>query len=300
MIGTQQIGGGYSLLQMAQETKDMNSRIIKCRYHDEGVEEVLSDPYFMYYFIWYRSHGKNFVSGVVDTETEYRETFEYVSMLLSKFKGTGKTFFIGNWEGDWYLLPKKDKSIDAPPERTNGMVKWINIRYKALCDARDSVKSDVKVYYYIEMNRVTDAYEHGLKRIVNEVLPQVTTDFISLSSWELQEKPTEYIAKIFDYINSYACYSGSSPPGLTPGRIFIGECGIPSVRFNYDGIKHRDANKDIFNKFKTLGCPFVLYWAMHNNEFKPDGRPKGLWLIDDNEEKTPLYEFFKTSLLENS
>jgi len=40
---------------MVQETKEMNSKIIKCIYHDEGVEEVLSDPYFMYYFIWYRS-----------------------------------------------------------------------------------------------------------------------------------------------------------------------------------------------------------------------------------------------------
>lgn len=295
MLGTQQIGGGFSLLQMAQETKEMNSNIIKCRYHDEGVDEVFSDPYFKYYFIWYRSHGENFTTGVVDTETEYKETFEYVSQLLSKYKGTGKTFFIGNWEGDWYLLPEKNKTIDAPIERTQGMIKWINIRYKALCDARAVVTSDVKVYYYIEMNRVTDAFEHGLKRIVNEVLPQVTTDFISLSSWELQEKPTEYIATIFDYINSYASYSEIDTPWNS--RIFIGECGIPSIRFNYDGIKHRDANIEIFNKYLTLGCPFVLYWAMHNNEFKPDGRPKGLWLIDDNDQRTPLFEFLKNNLL---
>lgn len=294
MLATQQIGGGVPLLQQAKETREMGLKIIKCRYHDEGVTDVMDDPFFEYYFIWYRSHGKNFVSGFVDTELEYKETYEYTRDLLTRYRGTGKNFFLGNWEGDWYLLPDKDKSQDAPPERIEGMIKWINIRYKAICDARDSVHSDVNVYYYIEMNRVTDAYYDNMKRIVNSVLPRVTTDFISLSSWELQEKPTDEIAKIFDYINSYACYSNIEHPWSS--RIIIGEFGIPSVRFNYDGILHKDANIEIYNKFKTLGCPFVLYWAMHNNEFKPDGRPKGLWLIDDSGNRTPLFHLLNKNL----
>ena len=145
------------------------------------------------------------------------------------------------------------------------------------------------------MNRVTDSYYDNKKRIDNEVLPRVTTDFISLSSWELQEKSAWEIEEIFNYINSYACYSDLEIPWQ---RIFIGEFGIPSVRFNYDGIKHRDANIDIYEKFRKLGCPFVLYWAMHNNEYKPDGRPKGLWLINDTGEKVPLFHEMKKICLE--
>jgi hypothetical protein len=36
------------------------------------------------------------------------------------------------------------------------------------------------------------------------------------------------------------------------------------------------------------GCPFVLYWAMYNNEVK-EGRQVGYWLIDEKGVKQPVY-----------
>lgn len=288
MIGTQQLVKKVPFTVQAQQTRDLCSNIIKCRYDEEGLEEVLEDPAFKYYFFWFRSNGKNFINGEVDELTEYNETFSAAYKLLETYQHTDKQFFFGNWEGDWYLLPDKDKSMDAVPLRIRGMIRWHNIRYKAIEDARRLFKNcRVKIYYYIEMNRATDAYYDNKVRIVNGVLPHVRTDLISLSSWELQEKPAHEIASLFNYINSYVCYSDYPLPWNQ--RIFIGEFGIPSVRFNYDGVKHSEANIEIYNKFKALGCPFILYWAMHNNELKPDGRPKGLWLINDDGEKVPFF-----------
>jgi len=205
-------------------------------------------------------------------------------------------FYLGNWEGDWYLLPDKDKTRDAPQERIEGMIQWHQIRFSALRQAREKFPdSRAKVYYYIEMNRVTDAFTHGMKRIVNSVLPHVQTDFVSLSSWELQEKSKEDISDIFDYINSYANYSQEIPWNH---KIMIGEFGIPSYRFGFDGEKHADANVEIYNKYMSLGCEFILYWAMHNNEHKPDGSPKGLWLINDEGEKVPFFYTIQKMCLE--
>lgn len=294
MLGTQQINKNYSLAKMAHETKILGSPIMKFRDRDEGVQDVLRDPDFTHYFIWFRSHGKNFVSGHVDEATEYQETYNYAKHLLETFNGTNKSFFLGNWEGDWYLLPQKDKTRDAPQERINGMIKWINIRFRAVEDARRDVTSDAKVYYYVEMNRVTDAYYSNMKRLVNEVLPHVTTDFISLSSYEMQDKPQDEIEDIFRYIERNANFSTGEVAPLGR-RIFIGEFGIPAARFSFDGEKHRDANVDVYKKYKELGCPFILYWALYNNEYKPDGTPKGLWLIDDKDQKTPLYYYLKNT-----
>ncbi len=287
MIGTQQLVKKVPFTVQVQQTRDLCSNIIKCRHDEDGLQEVLDDPKYKYYFIWFRSYGKSFTSGKVDFDTEYGETYRFVMSLLDKYHDQDKVFCLGNWEGDWYLLPDKNKTIDAPQERIQGMIEWHQIRFSALRTAREKFpQSRAKVYYYIEMNRVTDAWEKNMKRIVNEVLPHVQTDFVSLSSWELQEKSTEDIASIFDYINSYANYSDTFP---WEQKIMIGEFGIPSVRFNYDGDKHSEANIEIYNKFKALDCPFILYWAMHNNELKPDGRPKGLWLVNDDGEKVPFF-----------
>lgn len=296
MIGTQQLVKKVPFTVQARQTRELCSNIIKCRHDEEGIKEILDDPAFKYYFIWFRSYGKSFVSGKVDFETEYGETYKFVMSLLDKYQNQDKVFCLGNWEGDWYLLPNKDKSIDAPTERIQGMIEWHQIRFSAIRTAREKYPDiRAKVFYYIEMNRVTDAWEKNMKRIVNEVLPHVQTDFISLSSWELQEKSIEDIASIFDYIDSYANYSDAFPWAQ---KIMIGEFGIPSYRFGFDGEKHSNANVEIYNKFKTLNCPFVLYWAMYNNEFKPDGKPKGLWLIDDEGKKVPFFHTMQKMCIE--
>ena len=292
MIGTQQINRHNSLSHMADDTKRMRSRIIKCKYSDPDTANVFMDPFFTHYFIWYRSHGENFINGVTCEDVEYWETYQYITELLKKFNGTQKKFFIGNWEGDWYLLPGKNKTIDAPQYRVNGMIDWINIRYKALCDARRNHPSTVKVYYYVELNRLMDAMNGGYRRLVNAVLPHVTVDFVSLSSYDIQDRPKLICEKAISFVEKHANFSKLLDEEWTR-RVFIGEFGIPSCRFDYDDVRHRNANIEVMDKYLSLGCPFVLYWAMYNNELLDNGEPKGLWLINNKGRETLLYQYFK-------
>lgn len=37
------------------------------------------------------------------------------------------------------------------------------------------------------------------------------------------------------------------------------------------------------------GCPFILYWQMYDNEKDAQGQ-LGFWMIDDKDEKQPVYE----------
>jgi hypothetical protein len=99
--------------------------------------------------------------------------YEFTQNLLISYNNTGKTFYLGHWEGDWYLLvgydPAKKKVGD---DNIQGMIEWYNIRQKAIDDAkRDTQHANVNEWHYAEANRVTDI-KNGSERVINAVLPK--------------------------------------------------------------------------------------------------------------------------------
>jgi hypothetical protein len=290
MLGVQQIYTKGSLPSMVEGTKEMGIPILKCRYNDTHVEDAISDPFFTRIFLWYRSDGKIFRDGMTeyDIQEEYDITYSYVEQLLKRFNGTEKKFYLGHWEGDWYLLPGMNATYDADPTRMNGMTQWLNIRQKAIEDARRNIPSTAKVYHYVEMNRTYDAYHLGMKRLVNAVLPLVTVDYVSVSSYDIQERDAETIKDVIEYIERNANFSNNYPVPESR-RVFIGEFGIPAIRFDYDETKHCEENIKIFKKFESLDLPFILYWNYYNNEYDKSGRHRGFWVVNNVGKKVKLF-----------
>lgn len=290
MWGVQQIYAQGTLLSMVDGTKEMGIPILKCRYNDMYADIAISDPFFTKIFLWYRSDGSIFRDGMSEEQVqdEYEITYYYVEQLLKKFNGTNKRFYLGHWEGDWYLLPGMNAGFDADPTRIKGMTQWLNIRQKAIEDARTNVPSSAKVYHYVEMNRTYDAYSLGMKRLVNTVLPLITVDYVSVSSYDIQEKDTETIKDVIEYIERNANFSNNYPV-YEARRVFIGEFGLPAIRFNYDEDKHCEENIKIFKKYESLHLPFILYWNYFNNESDNSGRPKGFWVVNDMGKKVKLF-----------
>jgi len=71
-------------------------------------------------------------------------------------------------------------------------------------------------------------------------------------------------------------------------RVFIGEFTIPAKKLGYDKIKHENVNREIIIKYLKSGVSYILYWQMYNNEIN-NKIPEGYWLIDDKNQKQPLY-----------
>ena len=63
--------------------------------------------------------------------------------------------------------------------------------------------------------------------------------------------------------------------------------------FSFSKSQHESVNRENIRKALAWGAPFVLYWEMYNNEIK-DGIQRGFWLIDDKNEKWPLYETYRS------
>ena len=292
VVGTQAFGPAYkftkddAVLEAAKGISAMGSRILKIN----AVSGQQLTPYiampFTHYVLWYRSTNewtKGFTPEL--KRREYNAVYQFTKDLLTRYDTAGKTFFLGHWEGDWYLLPDKDVKKDAPPELLAAMIEWYNIRQKAVDDARSEVSyAKCRVYTYAEVNRVRDAMKDGRKRLVNAVLPKVNVDFVSYSAYDCQLLPVEEVRATLDYVNAQL----PAKPGLPAKRVFIGECGLSWKSCDAEGMKHEQRNREILAKFLTWKPAMVLFWQYYNNEVV-DGQQVGFWLVDDKNKKTPLH-----------
>ena len=243
---------------------------------------------------------KGFISEV-EADAIYREIYDFTKYILKEYSGSGKSFFLGNWEGDWHMLKEQyNYNLDPTPETIRGAIEWFNLRQKAIADAiRDTPHQDVQVYYYIELNHVRKSLDDDRPTIVNTVLPHIKTDFVSWSSYDVTteaaklggEKGRKRVFDALDYIEKHL------PESDIPGkRVFVGEYG-----FNLQQVEDEKAQKECAERIMQWclewGCPFILYWELYCNEIEEStGEHRGYWLIDKNGEKQSAWYLHKDFL----
>ncbi len=303
VAGTQSTGAGYQftsepvLVETARAMLAMGSNIAKFSLEgkspykslaerakrDRDVQTVFHLP-FAHYFLWVAPLSAPYGDGTpfdpVRLEAQKREMYDLTCYLLKTFSGSGKTFYLGNWEGDWLLTGMNPDKV--PDERTvNNMIAWGKTRQQAVDDARrDTPHRDVAVYHYIEVNRVRDAKD-GKVRVTNKVLPETNPDFVSYSAYDARGPQIE---KIFPELLDYIQAQLKPKPGLPEKRVFIGEYGLPATRKDSGGPPAQEMMvRSVLLAALRWECPFVLYWQMYDNE------KVGFWLIDDKNVKQPAY-----------
>ena len=308
VIGTQTIGGSYQftkepkLVETARAILAMGSSTLKFSLAPQGVlkpeprtlaetaerdpavKAVLEMP-FANNLMWVSPlsapGGGPFAAARLDAERQ--EIYDLAKHLLRTYNGTGKSFYLGNWEGDW-LLTHTDPNYAPTTEEVQSMINWTNTRQKAVDDARrDTPHANVHVYYYVEVNRVRDAMK-GKVRVANKVLPRTNPDFVSYSSYDAQNGDIEKnFAEALDYLQAQL----APKPRISGKRVFIGEYGMPLLG---NSAEAQDIlARHVMRAGLKWGCLFVLYWEMYNNEVTADGRQRGFWLIDDHGIKQPAY-----------
>ncbi len=319
ILGTQTIGSKYRftnedvLVETSRAILQMGSNILKISLEQnyakqyEGIafdprirspldlvrdqpsfRAVLQMP-FSHILLWvYPFDAGWWADGLSPDESEktYRQMYDLTTYLLRTFQGTGKTFYLGHWEGDWHLHPSYDPSKDPSEKAIQGMTDWLNVRQRAIEDAKRDVKHrQIDVYGYTEVNLVQKAMRGG-KTLTNDVLPHTTVDFVSYSSYDsLTNDPTtvgERLKNALDYVESRL----PRKPGIQGRRVFIGEYGFP--RQYHTPEKQAELSRAVGRAAIEWGCRFALYWEMYCNE-KVDGKHRGFWMIDDQGVKQPVY-----------
>ena len=299
MLGTQAFNPNYQftdaspLMEIADRIDEWGSNMIKFYATDDKmIDEVLAKHDFDYIFMWYRS-DPYFKDGYSDAEAkaDYDAFYAYTKKLLTTYNGTGKTFYLGHWEGDWYYIDNYNTAQkEVSDVVTEGMIAWLNNRQKAVDDAkRDTPHENVEVWNYVEVNRPSDALDDSFDRVVNRVLPFTDVDYVSYSAYDTMDASAAKIAQVIDLI-----YENLPDKDGVPGpRVFVGEVAQPAANCGFNDERHCEVNLNILAKYLKCEIKFVLYWQMFCNEKLEDGRSRGFWLVNSDGEETELYQ--KTS-----
>ena len=134
VLGTHSVAGRYQftneskLMEIAKHTRGMGSNILKISlgknspksygmaqkkvgttlelFHSIPDYKKVFDMDFKYIFAWVHTlTDVKWKQRIKKSEEKklYDEMFEFASYLLKEYNNSGKTFMIGNWEGDWLL-----------------------------------------------------------------------------------------------------------------------------------------------------------------------------------------------------
>jgi hypothetical protein len=228
----------------------------------------------------------------LDAATEqliYDEIYDFTVHLLTNYNHSGKSFYIGNWEGDWLLAGSgsQDPENDITLAKINGMIDWATVRQQAIDDAKAATShTNVDVWYYLEMNRGDWAVD-GRPCVVNSVMPNLTKlDFVSFSSWSIKNFNESDTHDVLDVIHD-ALPTNAPPPGP---RLIIGEYGFAQQTMTQQ--EQVDLYIDKIQHYLNWsgGSPrFILMWEFFWNELGGSENWKNMHQITEDNERYLLY-----------
>ncbi|HTL28029.1 MAG TPA: hypothetical protein VL282_02360, partial [Tepidisphaeraceae bacterium] len=226
-----------------------------------------------------------------DAEAESNEIADLAHHLIDTYNGTGKTFVLQNWEGDWSLrggAPGKDPN----PTAVKGMIDWLNARQDGVDRARKAATDrNVKVLHAAEVNHVARAMKNEGVTVTNDVLPHTHCDLYSYSAWDVPTHEPDKFRAALDYL-------ANKSPG--EDNVYVGEYGAPENVVG--GPEEQDRRiRSATETAMSWGAKYVVYWQLYCNELKenakPTGTPKnddlrGFWLIRPDESRAPVTDYF--------
>lgn len=231
---------------------------------------------------------KTFFAGENDFADEERQFHDVASHLFRTYADRDITFILQHWEGDWMLRREEGGTWGEVPaaevdRRCDAFIRFLAARQRGVDRARAAhgASSRCKVWHAAEVNRVWDG-EKGLPTLTNRVLPHVTLDLVSWSSYDGMADEVATWQGI-EIIRRHMRVS----PTFGDKAIYIGEIGMPERG------KTREQAVEFWDRamgvFLALGIPWVVHWELYCNEpadgTKPDRRlraedeMRGFWWL---------------------
>ena len=269
------------------------------------------------------------LKGLTDTDRQkvHDQVYRLAKHLLTRYRGTGKTFVLQNWEADNVMkFALKDAQPDTWDTAYQGMCDWINARQTAVEQARRDCGSDgVQVLHAFEVNFVPamqdiaagKRYEKGKPLVVDKVVPKTRCDLYSLSSWETWAPGKEDgLLGRLQYLASKAPHDGIfGENNLMLGEFGAQESDFERINKNYPVYTGDTSGAAFYALHRMIaaalraGVRYMIHWQLYDNDLRMGGKyegkglPPGVmataeqcvgnWLIRPDGSRVPTYDYFK-------
>jgi hypothetical protein len=229
----------------------------------------------------------SFFEGENTFADEEEQFCEVASYLLKTYAQRDVTFILQHWEGDWMLRRSEGGTWGQVPaaevqRRCDAFIRFLAARQRGVERARkDAGRTRARVYHAAEVNRVWDGTK-GLATLTTHVLPHVTLDLVSWSSYD-------GMSSVVNTWQGVELIRQHMRPSPTFGRnaVYIGEIGKPENEAKEaDIIEWWDRAMGVF---LAMDIPWIVHWELYCNEprdgTKSDRRPRkaeemrGFWLV---------------------
>ncbi|MDQ1438530.1 MAG: hypothetical protein QOK43_2159 [Acidimicrobiaceae bacterium] len=227
---------------------------------------------------------------------EERQVEALATHFLTTYAGTGKTFVFQNWEGDWAVRGHTDPEQLPTQQGFDGMLRWMEVRQRAVDRARDRVGADgVNVFNALEVNIVSQALE-GRPCVTNDVVPKAGCDLYSYSAWDTTLEPEQFAAAL-------AHLGAMAPPSDAFGdrNVMLGEFGCAENRAG-PGVTAALV-ENVSQTALDWGCPWVVYWQVFDDSCVDGWRDEnavedcsGFWLIKPSGARGAAYDVLQRKL----
>lgn len=296
----------YSFNSPAWQESRIENDLTRVAGH-EYFQNVFAMPFSTYILVVDAPHLVWFGDGMSKEEeqAEERVFYDLTRYLIQTYSGSGKTFILQNWEGDWLLhLDGATKTIrddrEPSPIAVAGMIRWLNARQRGVSRAREELAhvSNVTVKHAVEVNQVWRAkFEPWRITVTNDVLPAVNADMYSYSAWEASADLTGLM------LVEMLAWLDDRTPGQ--GNIYVGEYGAPENSFG----SGEHSSRVVAQTHAALdwGAAYVIYWQIYCNEFAEGSGPehpgailnsdmRGFWLVRPDGTRSPAWHFLRSLL----
>lgn len=243
---------------------------------------VFAMPFSTYILTTYAAGRPDhyWLQGISEDQSrdESEQFYRLALHLLVTYRGSGKTFVLQHWEGDWAVRGALDPTHDPTPAAVEGMIGWLRARQRGVERAREQAGDQtVRVFHAAEVNLVRIAMEQGRPTVTTHVLPHVPVDLVSYSAWDTQHDAALF-RRALDFIADHAIDSAH----FGSKNVYVGEFGSPENERTEQQVRRTIGN--VVDTASQWGCPYIVYWQVYCNEarHKPvrnNDDVRGFWLV---------------------